>query len=178
MTSDAGGDGGDSDHKFIRSIAESARDHRLIEFCGYDPERVNEMVAADEMTDPLLGHCPENAERLARRLYCHGYTPEIIYGAAVDGCKDLTVETVEEAFRLMYFHIWVEVPPAETDASQPLIAEIAAEPDGGIRVTDELPDNYTRPPESRVVYDPTTVTPKQLRSIGGYQNLKEKGLIQ
>jgi hypothetical protein len=175
-TTASGGD--ETDRELIRSVAESTRETRLVDDFEYDPEQVNEMVELNEVSDPLLGHCYINSERLARRLFHNGYEPDIVIGALADEHSSITVESVEEAFRLVCFHVWVEIPPSETDTSQRIIVEIAAEPDGGVRVTEELPDNYTRPPESRITYDPTVVTQKQLRSVEGYRNLKSQGLVK
>lgn len=157
----------------IREIVEQTRSQQLAEWED-DPETVDELVESGEMTDPLLGHCPNNAAALAAQLYSAGYTPTIVYGGLVDG--DVTIDTVQEAFRLVRFHIWVEILP-ETNDDAPLIVEIAAEYDGGVRISNELPEHYTRPPESRVRYHPEIVTPARLRNINGYNHLKDENLV-
>lgn len=165
--------GCESRRREVREIVEQTRSQQLAEWED-DPETVDKLVESGEMVDPLLGHCPSNATALASQLHSAGYTPTIVYGGLVDG--DVTIDTVQEAFRLVRFHIWVEIPPGTNDDA-PLIVEIAAEYDGGVRISNELPDHYTRPPESRIKYDPDIVTPARLRNINGYNHLKDEDLV-
>jgi hypothetical protein len=156
----------------IWEIIEETRRERISEDFGLDPEEVNSDEWEHE--DPLLGYCHENAELLARRLSQEGYDPEIIWGAIVEP-GTVAPKTIKEAESQGAIHFWVEISPDNSDVN--IIAELCKEPNGWPQVTRNLPDHYSRPPESRIKYERGTVTSSILRNQEGYQFLKDEGLV-
>lgn len=126
--------------QMVEAIVIETRNKQLRDL-GYDPETILTEMENGTRTDPLVGNCVENANRLASELKAVGFDPDVVHGAIKPRKGAQSISTTTEAKKLGCVHYWVEVPqPRKTDA--PLIAEMAAEPDGGVRVTESLPESY------------------------------------
>lgn len=159
----------------IRGITRNVRKEQLRKNWYKNADQIEREVRHGERHDPLLGWCRDNSLLLAHRLAEQGYEPHIIWGA-IDRELDRNLETVADATANGYLHFWVEIPTPSTNSDM-LIAEIASEYEGGVRVTTQTPSHYTRPEQSRLKYDEDIVTTLQLSSLDGYEHLKSEGLV-
>jgi hypothetical protein len=162
----------------IEQIVSQTRNERLIDDFELSPDRINQHVRNDEITDPLLGSCHLNAALLAKRFDQNGFNPHVIRGCLAPR-SDSVPESIPEAEQSGQVHFWVEVAPTEAATSNTarIVCELAAEPDGGVRVAGTVPDNYHYLPRSRIRYDRDIVNSRQLRNIEGLEYIEESGLI-
>lgn len=177
-------DGGDQARfETISEIVSDTRDERLTDDFSLKPERLNRQVSVGAITDPLLGYCHENARLLAKRLSEHGFEPHIIWGS-LSPSSGSPPETIPVAEEMGLIHFWVEVAadPAAVASGQLedtewIVCEIAAEPDGGTRVTKTLPETYHYLPESRMEFDPSVISSRQLRNLEGHEYIADSELV-
>jgi len=159
----------------IHKITVNTRHERLHQKGHENANKIDELVKDNEIIDPLLGECHINAITLADKLYHSGYTPIIILGSlTTEENKESQTHTKNK--KIGSIHTWVELP--DIPPADKTIAEICKETEGGIQLTNSLPNNYTYNGGKQIKFEPNNVHPTSLRTENGLQKLEQKGLVE
>lgn len=156
---------------------QTARRRRLQTDFGITPSE-----QTDEHNELLLGRCHENVVVAAGQLHDRGYEPYIAWGTYQPGTPSPSPSiSVEEAEQNGLVHFWAELHDHD---SEPIVCEIASETtlNGSQYPGDPLavrgrPSDYVLPDEALFPYRPS-ISPRNLRSLDGYELLKASASVE